>query len=63
MYYNIQLIEVNSQLGDTDESRKKKTVHISEKNLEIAHKYYGNESIYTLKYELAHASNCIVVSD
>jgi len=34
-------------------------VEISEKNLEIAIKFYGEESVYNLRHELAAASNKI----
>lgn len=55
--FNSNLVEVYS--NKTDEADKLKTVQIAEKNLEIAKKYYGEENIYTLKHELALASNKI----
>jgi hypothetical protein len=42
-----------------DEGRKNKTVIIAEKNLEIAKKFYGDDSIFALKYMLSYASNAI----
>jgi hypothetical protein len=54
--FNSNLIELYSSL---DEEKKVKTVQIAEKNLEIAHQFYGDDSIYTLKYELSLASNLI----
>jgi hypothetical protein len=54
--FNSNLIELYSSL---DEEKKVKTVQIAEKNLEIVHQFYGDDSIYTLKYELSLASNLI----
>lgn len=54
--FNSNLIEVYSNM---DEAKKTKTVLIGEKNLEIAHKFYGDDSIFALRYMLSYASNCI----
>lgn len=54
--FNNNLIEVYSIM---DEGRKNKTVIIAEKNLEIAKKFYGDDSIFALKYMLSYASNAI----
>lgn len=58
------IIEFNSNLIESysaslDPEVKKKSLLVSEKNLEIAKKYYGEESIYTVKHELSVASNKI----
>jgi hypothetical protein len=55
--FNANLIEAFSQ--SEDESKKAETIRIAEKNLEIARKYYGVDNIFTLRYELAMASNYI----
>lgn len=55
--FNSNLVEVYS--NKTEESEKIKSVQIAEKNLEIARQYYGEENIFTLKHELALASNKI----
>lgn len=58
------MIEFNSHLieafnSSSDESKKVQTVLIAKKNLEISRKYYMQDSIYTVKAELALASNHI----
>jgi hypothetical protein len=54
--FNNNLIEVYSNM---DEGRKSKTVNIAEKNLQIAQEFYGDDSIFALKYMLSYASNSI----
>ena len=54
--FNNNLIEVYSSM---EESKKAKTVLIAHKNLEIAEKFYGEDSIFALKYMLSYASNSI----
>ena len=58
------IIEFNSNLiesysASNDQEVKRKSLHVAEKNLEIARNYYGEESIYTVKHELSVASNKI----
>jgi hypothetical protein len=53
--FNANLIEIYSNIED----KKDKTVHVSEKNLQIAKQFYGEDSIFTLKYLLSYSSNCI----
>ena len=55
--FNSNLVEVYS--NKTEESEKSKTIQIATKNLEIARQYYGEESIFVVKHELALASNKI----
>lgn len=55
--YNSNIIEVVS--NKNEETDKVKAVQISEKNLEIARKYYGEDSIFVIKHELTNASNKI----
>ena len=55
--YNSNLIEVYS--GKQEEQERLQTVKIAEKNLDIARKFYGEGSLFTLKHELAVASNKI----
>jgi hypothetical protein len=55
--YNSNLIEVYS--AKQEEQERIKTVQIAEKNLDIARKFYGEGSLFTLKHELAAASNKI----
>ena len=55
--FNSHLVEVYS--NKTEESERIKTVQVSEKNLEIAKQFYGDDSIFVLKHELALASNKI----
>ncbi len=55
--YNSNLLEVYS--NKSEEEEKAKTVQIAEKNLEIAQQYYGEDSIYVVRHELALASNKI----
>ena len=55
--YNANLVDVYSnKQGEAD---KAKTVQISEKNLEIAKQFYGPDSMFIIKYELALGSNKI----
>ena len=42
-----------------NEERKKKTVQITEKNLEIAKEFYDEDSLFILRHHLAAASNKI----
>ena len=42
-----------------DDEQKKKTVQITEKNLDIALEFYGEESLFVLRHHLAAASNKI----
>ena len=55
--YNSNIIEVIS--NKSEEADKLKAVQISEKNLEIGRKYYGDDSIFLIKLELTNASNKI----
>jgi hypothetical protein len=55
--WNSNLVEIYASM--TDEGQRKKTVEITEKNLEIAIKFYGEDSVYNLRHELAAASNKI----
>lgn len=55
--FNSNLIESYSASSNTE--TRKKSLLVSEKNLEISKKYYGEDSIYTVKHELAVASNKI----
>ena len=57
MEYNTNLVEVISDKNE--EADRLKAVQISEKNLEIARKYYGEDSIFVIKQELTIASNKI----
>jgi hypothetical protein len=57
MGYNSNLIEVYSQTGKEEKTRS--VIPICEKNLEISKNSYGEKSIYSLKYNLAIASNYI----
>lgn len=50
--FNANLVEVFTQKENPQVS-----LQITEKNLEIAQHYYGVDHIYTLKQELALASN------
>jgi hypothetical protein len=55
--FNSNLVEIYASMSE--EGQKKKTVLITEKNLEIANKFYGEESVFTLRHHLAAASNKI----
>lgn len=55
--FNSNLVEVYASMQD--EGQKKKTVQITEKNLEIAKQFYGDDSLFVLKHHLAAASNKI----
>ncbi len=55
--YNSNLIEIYASMNE--DAQRKKTVLISEKNLEIAKKFYGPDSVFVLKHELSAASNKI----
>lgn len=57
MDFNSNLVEVYASMQE--ESQKKKTVEITEKNLEIAKQFYGDDSLFLLKHHLACASNKI----
>jgi|Laugresu1bdmlbsd_1035121.scaffolds.fasta_scaffold230791_2 hypothetical protein len=54
--FNSNLIELYSNM---EESKKNQTVLISEKCLNIVNKFYGEDSIFSIKYILSYASNCI----
>lgn len=58
------ILEFNANLVDvytakSEDSEKLKAVQISEKNLEIAKQFYGPESMFIIKHELALGSNKI----
>lgn len=58
------ILEFNANLVDVytskpEESEKLKALQISEKNLEIARQFYGPESMFIVKHELALGSNKI----
>jgi tetratricopeptide (TPR) repeat protein len=55
--FNANLVDVYS--NKNDEADKLKTVQISEKNIEIAHQFYGTQSMFVIKHELALGSNKI----
>lgn len=55
--FNANLIEIYASMPE--EESKKKTILIAEKNLEIAKKFYGPDSVFLLKHELSLASNKI----
>ncbi|TNV71246.1 hypothetical protein FGO68_gene16973 [Halteria grandinella] len=55
--FNQNLVDVYS--SKSEESEKLKTLLISEKNLEIAKQFYGPESIFIVRHELALGSNKI----
>lgn len=57
MDYNSNLVDLYSNKNEPEE--KAKTVQISEKNLEIARQFYGPDSMFTIKHELALGSNKI----
>lgn len=57
MDFNSNLVEIYASMQD--EAQKRKTVQITEKNLEIAKQFYGDDSLFILRHHLAVASNKI----
>ena len=55
--FNSNLVEIYASMQDDEQ--KKKTVQITEKNLDIALEFYGEESLFVLRHHLAAASNKI----
>ena len=55
--FNSNLVEIYASMQD--EEQKKKTVQITEKNLEIAKEFYDEDSLFILRHHLAAASNKI----